>query len=258
MTSRNRIKDQYPVFQAFGDQFEFLDVESAVNATPEDRIKSIWPFIVRRVLHFHATLKARECANFDPEDTITELWVKLRMKDSDWIPERGKYITFAGTIIDRELCSIRDRSRTVESPRNSSCRQKEYNQGILEGTITQKRLKTANDIVRTNEGIKPIIPSSGRRIDISQSDSSDPANIVAEQESVENSASMLRQALRCLEPAEAMVVGKLNGLWGKKTQTVHEIAWESGREESEVRSLHVHAIAKLQGFLGGRMDSLSV
>ena len=65
MPQHERIKKKFPALFAFGDHHQFLDDDGAVAATPEARIRSIWPFIVRRVLAFQRTLKARERVNFE-------------------------------------------------------------------------------------------------------------------------------------------------------------------------------------------------
>src|SRR4051812_9532283 len=111
MSQNDRIRDKYPLFYAYGDKHTFLDDEAAVKATTEERIRSIWPFFVGRVLGFVESLKPRERVNFDPEDILSSLWIALAEKDDQWTLERGKYITFAGIIMDRELFAIRDLAR---------------------------------------------------------------------------------------------------------------------------------------------------
>ena len=89
-----------------------------------DSVRLRWPILAAFGQHhvFQDALNFRERVNFDPEDAISELWVVLAEKNDKWESERGKYITFAGVIVDRELCAIRERSRTVRSPKDSSYR----------------------------------------------------------------------------------------------------------------------------------------
>jgi hypothetical protein len=102
------------------------------------------------VLKFADTLRPRDLANYDPEDVLTELYLALLLeKDHKWEPERGKYLTFAGTkVVENELHAIRDRSHTVHSPRNSSCRLKQYEPAQVGGTLSGRKAKTFADIRR--------------------------------------------------------------------------------------------------------------
>lgn len=256
MSRNERIREKYPFLYAYGDTHAFLAVEEAVNATTEARIRSIWPFIVKRVLAFAESLKPRERVNFDPEDVLSELWVALAEKDHKWTPERGKYITFAGTIIDREFCSIRDRSRTVESPRNSSCRMKAYAKEEEDGSITPRRLKTSNDIRRTGDNTSRIAHGDKLSSESGESEAmvlcgntKEPLEIVAESEGVAISLDAVKRAIRLLPPFEALVMGRLSGLWGKPKQSTWEIAWHTGREESEVRRAKSRAILRIRRHL---------
>ena len=235
MQRRDRIRDKYPIFSAYGSEHEFLTPEAAIAATPEARIKSIWPFIVRRVIRFQESLKPRERANFDHEDTLAELWVALAEKDSEWTPERGKYITYAGVIIDRELCSIRDKARTVHSPRNSSCRLKEYRAEEQGGSITPRRAKTANDIRRTTESVQAFSFTMDRP------KGSDPVSMLSDGEATAEMLAALKLAIRVLPAFEANVIGRSAGLWGREPQSVYQIAWETGRDQTEVRQAKARA-----------------
>ena len=250
MQRRDRIRDRYPIFSAYGGEHEFLTTEAAIAATPEARIRSIWPFIVRRVIKFQESLKHRERANFDHEDTLTELWVALAEKDSEWSPDRGKYITFAGVIIDCELCAIRDKARTVHSPRNSSCRLKKYRAEEQSGTISGRRLKTANDIRRTSDGIGPISPGHSREATSIGVIHHDPAVVLAGREATEETIDALKVAIKAtLTPFEASVLGRLAGLWGRTPQTVWQMAWETGHDQGDIRRAKSRAFAKVRRHL---------
>lgn len=240
--------DKYPVFRALGDQQEFLDSAAAETASRDERIRSIWPFIVRRSRQFYYTLKPRERVNFDPEDTLTELWVALAERDHKWEPAKGKYITFAGTIIDRELCAIRDKSRTVESPRNSSCRMKEYIKEEESGEISAGRLKTANDIRRTGDSAQSIGGDDGA-VGLSDTGEGDPIDILTGLEVSRERLDAIKRAIRTLEPFEASVIGNLSGLWGLPQESVFWLAWKTGRDMSEIRQAKSSAIAKIRDYL---------
>ena len=77
------------------------------------------------------------------------MYVKLREKDHRWSADRGRYITFAGAVIDRELSSLRDKTHTVASPRNATGRLKEYQAEADAGTITERRAETFRAIRQT-------------------------------------------------------------------------------------------------------------
>src|SRR4051812_11861238 len=93
---------EYPTFEAF-PKTKSLSIEAAAQASFEQRVASVWPFIVKQVNHFSKSLKPRESANYDPEDLCNALWVTLREKDAKWRPGEVKYITFASRIIRHEL-----------------------------------------------------------------------------------------------------------------------------------------------------------
>lgn len=246
---RGRIRGEYPIFFAYGDSHDFLSAEEARNATADERIKSIWPLLVRRVLDFQGTLRSRERVNFDPEDTITELWVVLKSKDAEWSPDRGKYVTFAGVIVDREFCSIRDRSRTVQSPRNSSCRLKEY-KGEANGEIlTSRRSKTANDILRTSDGIQKIGSDNGREYDSCNEYAEDALDGMSRSEATSDKHHALWEAIQRLTTREATTLGKVWGLLGHDVESIFNIALWSGRFPADVRQESVRAMTKLRDFL---------
>ena len=80
----------------------------------------------------------------------------LAEKDLLWTPARGKYITFAGVVIEHELHAIRDRARTVHPPRNSSCRMKQYRKEEGEGTIRSERPRPSPISAARVDGTKAV------------------------------------------------------------------------------------------------------
>jgi hypothetical protein len=243
MSRADRIREKYPLFYAYGDTHKFLDAAEAVAATPEERIQSIWPFLVGRVRFFQGTLKSRERVNFDPEDTLSELFVLLLSKDKDWTPDRGRYITFAGVLIDRELIAMRDKARTVESPRNSSCRMKEYKTEEAAGEISSRRQRTANDIRRTAEGIHPISGGDGQSNEAMLTGviTDEPSMIMSRGEKNSELREAIIEAMRPLSAFESMVISKLSGLMGNTKQSVHKVAFDSGRDQSDIRRIRAKA-----------------
>ncbi len=227
-TGRRRpgtLKEHYPVIFAFGDgPIEFLDDEAARSASLQDRIRSVWPFLVREVLKFAETLKPRALANFDPEDVLTELWIVLAEKDSKWEPERGRYLTFAGKIVANELHAIRDRSNTVHSPRNSACRIKEYESDELANGLSERRRKTLSDIRRVMGDHEPV--EDNERIATGEGETIES---VERREELRLISDAVRKAMMGLSAEEADVIGKSFGLWGQDPLSLEEIALRRGK-----------------------------
>lgn len=245
MKKNERIGDKYPALYTYGGKHAFLTSEEAAAETREARIKSIWPFLVRRVLNFSKTLKPRERVNFDCDDVVNELWAAIAEKDCLWSADRGKYITFAAVIIDRELCAIRDKSRTVQSPRNSSCRMKKYRGMQEDGSISSRCRQTAADIARTGENSADINDKWG----IESQAASSPASALETQEAASENLSLIKGAVRQLEPFEAQVLGRFSGLWGQQPESLWMIAFRCGREVNEVRRVKDRAVRKIREHL---------
>ena len=234
---------RYPVLSAFGASPKRLTAEDEAIASFDDRIGSIWHFIAKKVLSFVETLRPRERANYDPEDLLMELFCKLQEKDGKWSPGRGRYITFAGAVIERELSSLRDKARTVISPRNATGRMKEYQAEADAGTITGRRDKTFQDIRRTVAPTEPVQFILGVA-----SDPEPPAQAV-ESEHGKLIRDAVVQSMRVLTLFEARVVGETHGLWGKPARTNAQIAERAGKTEGEVRRAKARANEKMRARL---------
>lgn len=243
-----RIRDKFPLFAAYGGKHKFLSHKESIAATPAERIRSIWPFLFDRVMKFDKTLKPRERVNFDAEDTMLELYVTLLVKDSGWVPSKGKYITYAGTIVDRELCSIRDRSRTVESPRNSSGRMKEYLAEEEAGELTARRRITAAQIKGTN-CISQIPVAPGDALAPWDSGGDPCESMTTAEKNAVLSEAVSSSIRKALTPYEASVVGKAFGLWGNTPKKTLGISWETAHDPIEVRRAKVSALWKIREYL---------
>lgn len=246
MKPRETIRVQFSLLHAYDGKQEFLSNEAAQNATRDERLRSVWPFMTRRVLEFSKTLKVRERVNFDLEDVAAELWVALATRDHKWSPDRGRYLTFAGTIIDNELCSIRDRARTVQSPRNSFCRIKEYEGEQAAGTISSKRLKTLADIRRSGFALSPI-DGSGRDFDKAIHD--DPSASILAREEADEQLNGLKSAIAILTPTEAEVLRRTAGIFGTPRQTSKAVAKSLALTEWEVAEIKARALQKVRSHL---------
>jgi hypothetical protein len=242
---RQALREQYPVIFAFGEgKIPPLTHEQAIAATPEERIRSVWPFLVKSVLKFADTLRPRDLANYDPEDVLTELYIALMEKDCKWEPERGRYLTFCGKVVENELHAIRDRAHTVHSPRNSSCRLKQYEAADAEGNLSGRKAKTYADIRRVigeHEALDgdAMIPASAP----------DTAEVVDRRESLRVVNSGVMAGLRVLAPDEATTIGKAFGLFGHPDQPLATIAMKQGRTIDSVKKTKGRALEKIRARL---------
>jgi DNA-directed RNA polymerase sigma subunit (sigma70/sigma32) len=247
---RERLRNKYPMLYAFGDRIEFLAIEDAMNATVDQRIQSVWPFAVERVLQFHRSLKPREQVNCDPEDILTDLYLMLRENDHLWEPERGKYITYAGRLISHELLAIRDRARTVQSPRNSTSRIKDYKASEKDGSLSDRRRETYDQLTRTVDAVKSM-PSTEAFGAIDE----DHTEEVAAHDLGEHELKLMAKAIRRLSPVESFVLGWSSGLWGSGYCTHQEIADRLHRDVNDVREIKASAYAKIKWYIRSRTKS---
>jgi hypothetical protein len=235
----------YPLLFAFGDApIPPLSHAQAIAATAQERIRSVWPFLVKAVLRFAETLGPRDRANFDPEDVISELCVTLLERDDKWEPARGKYLTFAGKVVENELHAIRDRAHTVHSPRNSSCRLRQYAAARRAGTLSDRKAKTESDIRRvvgSGQAIAAIVDAP--------TVAPDTAEIVAHRDHLRLVRSAVIAGIKALAPDEAAAVGGAYGLWGRSEQPLALIAFKQRMTVDEVKKVKGRAQAKIRARL---------
>lgn len=229
----------------FGPNPRMLTFAESIAATPDQRIESVWRFLVRRALLFMETLRGQEVANFDCEDVLMELYIELREKDGKWSPERGRYITYAARLAQRHISGLRDKSRTVQSPRNSSSRLHEYQQEADAGTITEDRMRTFVDIKRSTGSYGTFDGSSlGPATEKGVRPQNDPAIELRERERLDNDA--ITWGLMALTPYESKVLGMSNGLWGQPCLTTAEIAERTGKSKDAVKKARDNAVRKVK------------
>jgi DNA-directed RNA polymerase specialized sigma24 family protein len=144
--------EEYPSLYPFGtDLVDFLDQEEEPRAPFEQRLRSVWRYIVGRVKRFAATLKPREAAILDCEDIVNTVAAQLLEKDGLWDPGRGKYSTFAEQIVRNVLSTCHEQARAVSGPANSHGRLQGYYQRRGEGTLTRGMWCTMTSIERVME-----------------------------------------------------------------------------------------------------------
>lgn len=244
-TRRHRddsLRDQYPLLFAFGgDPIPPLTHAQAIAATPQERIRSVWPFLVRTVLDFADTLRPRDRANFDPEDVITELYLTLLEKDDKWEPARGRYLTYAGKVVENELHAIRDRSHTVHSPRNSSCRLRQYEAADAAGALSGRRAKTYSDIRRVTGGEHEMLaPEAAVAV------APDTADVVARRDHLRQVHAAVFAGVMTLALDEAATVGGAYGLWGRPEEPLALIAFKQRMSIDEVKKVKRRAQEKIR------------
>ncbi len=235
-----RLRETFPLLAAFGTEHRFLSPEEAVLATTEERIRSVWPYIVGRARSFCESLNPRERVSFDPEDVAVELWAVLAEKDDKWDHERGTYAVFAKTVCERHLEDVRDTSSVVERPKNSRGRIREYEEAEQKGALSPEQSKTMGDIRRAGGEIKPVDHAAAG------SSSPDPASVAERREIERLGREALAEAIPRLTPKESIVLGRLHGLWGKEAATVEQIADEMGWQRDRAMSIRASAYAKLR------------
>lgn len=230
---------RYPIFFAFGQDPRRLTTEEAITASPTERIGSVWPYIVKRVMKYHKSLGPMERINFDPEDICSEIVETLMVKDCKWDPERSSYITFAVKIATNAMSDLRNVARTVHSPRNSSCRMKNYEKRIKSGEITTAQTKTFEDIRRTLAAPDQFSVEDRRT-------ENDPLSEARESERKTFMAKFLRHGSTALNVHEARVIGQFFGLNGQPSRSVSDIAATSGRTEFQVARDKAQALRKMR------------
>ena len=244
MPRNENIGTRFPLLRAYGEQrLAFLDNDAAATATAEDRIRSIWPYITRRVLKFTRKMTPRQRVNFDYEDVISELCLKLVERDDKYDPARGAYLSYAARVIENELEGIRDRAGTIEAPRNHGCRVKAYKKREEAGTLTPRLRKSAQDIERTRGGTSELAIAEETRVLES------PVTLLMEREAQEQTAEGLRKALAAIDPVDAEVLTRMAGLLGRDAATSQEIALSMGMTDVDVRAAYLRARGALRRYL---------
>ena len=244
------IQKTYPLSYCFGERQAPMTQEELAKATPSVRLQSVWPRLASMAMSFQKTLKPQERVAFDFEDILSELAAEILKRDHEWDPSRGKYITYATTMISHALYALRDRTPIVNPPPNSSSRIKQYNTE----TCTERKRKTADDIQRAARGATELFMH--RNHDESDCDHLEPSvgpypDTLEESELAEETLETLKRAIKRIDPLEAKVIGRLFGLWGQKQANEHLLAIELGFTEADIRKIKARGMAKMRKLLTG-------
>jgi DNA-directed RNA polymerase specialized sigma24 family protein len=239
------LRDQYPTIFAFGEApIAYLSIEEAQAATPAERIKSVWPFLVRSTLKFCDTLRRRAAINFDPEDVLTELYIVLAEKDAKWEPARGTYLAFAGRVVANALHQIRDRAGTIHGPRNAACRVKQYERERAEGTLTAKKAATLRDIRRAFADHDSLDPGAAEQIvagRIGPEEVSPAVDLKA--------VRRIKSAVMALPPTEGAVISRAFGLFDGQARDIIAISEFLGISVEAAKRAKAHALRRLRSIL---------
>ena len=215
-----------------------LTAEEEAVAPFEDRLKSIWRYIVRRTKRFCSTLNERELAHLDPEDLAAEIVVALLEKDHKWDPQRARYVTFCESVMRNVISVRREQARVVAAPANSSGRLKRYRELAAQGKLSAVSKLTMRAIEAALGDTEPVGPS----VDPSFGADRDQGDTPELSKAVE-----IMEAIRGMEdPRQALVLGQGFGLFGTEERGAAEIGEKLGMDARQVRALQGRAKTALR------------
>jgi hypothetical protein len=134
--SLERAARRNPALYAFGTKpLKRLTYEEEAVAPFEDRLRSVWAYLVKRARRFTATLSERERAHLGTDDLLGAIVLRLVERDAKWDISRGRYITFCERLIQNAIVMERERARVVRAPSNALARLARYRVMDKEGTL---------------------------------------------------------------------------------------------------------------------------
>ncbi len=246
---------RYPLVQAFCEGAAKLTTEQAMAATRDERIKSVGYFMLRQINSFASTMRPRERANFDVEDMWTELYTVVAKQDHKWDPATATYLTFVGMLVAHELEEIRNKSRTVQSPRNASLRLRAYAESRANGSLSQRSSVTDLAIRRTiSDPERSFIEGSKGETsaDAFLASNCEPPEVqVADKEDSRQNRIAMGKALARLDHLTASMIRMLYGLKGDGRVSIGEIAERSGVSYREAKRIIRAGLKELREILSG-------
>lgn len=221
-TRLEQVAEIYPALYPFGTNLDrFLDAESEKTASFEERLRSIWRYLIGKIDRFVATFTRRELAILDVEDCVHSVVEKLIENDHLWDPSRGRYSTFVDAVATSFLVTCHERSKTVMGPSNSHARLKAYRERSVDGTLTPAMRETMSRIEKA----------------IGDYDSLDEASFTTNGHP-EFDVAILRNAIRSFDdPLEVWVLVRRYGLFDVKKMTFREIAWKLNVSEKIAKKI---------------------
>jgi hypothetical protein len=134
---RRRLAQSETVFLFGPGELPRLTKDQEADAPFELRLRAIWQFLAKQVLTFADRCSDRDLANWSVDDMLQEAAAELQTKDPKWDPARGRYITFAGTVLTHMLSSVREKQPTVHRPRNAASKVRDLS--LCEATAERDR-----------------------------------------------------------------------------------------------------------------------
>lgn len=241
-----------------------LTQEQAAAASFDERFASIVPWLKKYIAATAGRWAKRQVANYSPEDVFHECYIELRVKNHLFDPTRSNYLGFARRLVVLLLPRLRDRSLTVELPRDSSFAERQYRKAVDAGEeVSAKRRETFERIqgARVQFYLSPVAVVAGdgddefvprdrpaRRLggDIPVDATLGLPEDRQPPEPDPQARRQLAAAIGHLSPIEARMVGSLYGLWGRPRLTNDELAGELGVSINQVRSVRRRALEKIK------------
>ena len=200
----------------------------------DDRVRSVGPLLINKAYAYWERLTPREKANYSVEDVILELWAEIASKDEYYDPLRGRYTTFAMNLAHKYLSELRNRMRTVHSPRNAEGRLK----------VMSADSKTGRDILRSMKdtcGLKDMVSENEH----------EAVDTHARSESIEKTVGDLIAGINSMgfsRPALARILSMKYGI-NMTALKPGQIAHRIGKDVSETMALIREAEAALAKIL---------
>ena len=224
----------------FEPPYRRLTHEETITASFDDRIASVWPWIRNFIARSCRTRPTREVANFGFDDLLQEVWIELHAKNDEFDPTKGNYYAFAKDLVTKLCSRIRDRSLTVELPRDSRYAERQYERLAERQAISPGRRETYHRIqgarvqfyLTTDSAV--IVPVE-RADDDDEEDRPEP-----------ETRQSLVDSIGVLDPLQARVLGSLHGIWGQAKLTPQETADKLGIDVARVASLKRSAFRKIR------------
>lgn len=247
MNRIERAARKEPALYAFGTKpLRRLSAEEERGAPFEDRLVSVWGYIVKRARRFVATLSERERAHLGADDLVSAIVLDLlqKEKDSRWNPDRGRYVTFVEQVIRNVTAEERERARVVRAPSNARSRLEGYRAMAREGTLKRGQEATMRAIESVLGEVEGVSVAAGPVTDPGLT----PGDAAREESAARDGRDVIT-ALRSLEdPLHALVLARSWGLFGSESFTPTEIARSlpEGYDAKKVRSIRVRAETSLR------------
>lgn len=184
------------------------------TASFADRLESAWAILVQIGLRAWMAYSEREKACVSIEDAMQAAVVELLARDRAFDPDRGRYVTFAKTVVRQAIAEQRRKARAVTAPASPYATLRTYGSLRAAGKLSPGR-------ERTLERVRHVLEDQGS-IPAHYSPVS-PADAVVEPITRAEQGQADRRAvialLSELAPIEAHILARRQGLFGQDGRT---------------------------------------